>query len=102
MEGRLKRPATLFGYLLFLVPASALKRARRLAAKLAFPLRMDARCSGDSTVFVCACGCFTSDFMTILLIIPPSPCGILVKSATLSGVCAVLGVSYFNIPSCLR
>jgi hypothetical protein len=69
VEGRLERTATLFGYLLFLVPASALKRAARLAERLALPLAIAALSSGLSTVFVCADCFLTSDLMTVLLIL---------------------------------
>ena len=59
-------------YLLFLLSASAFKRATRLAARLASPLRNGGLVLRAQHGFVCAGGCFTSDFMTILLIVPPN------------------------------
>jgi len=70
-EGRLERTATLLVYLLFLVPASALKRAVRLFARLAFPLAIAAKYSGVRIVFVWAGGCFSSAFRTSFDMVPP-------------------------------
>jgi hypothetical protein len=73
MFKKMRRPKILsdarLSYLLLLLPASAFRRAARLAARLAFPLAIAAKYSGVRIVFVCFGALRTSDLMAVLLIL---------------------------------